>query len=141
MEQPQKLYIGIDTGVHTGFSVWNKTHQIFDYIDCLMIHQAMIFVLELWNNKDKQIIQVRVEDARLRSGKMNPAIMQGVGAVKMHAKIWEDFLKDYQIPFEMVKPTSRTFTKLSDEQFKRMTKCKFRTNEHSRDSSMLVFGR
>ena len=65
--------------------------------------------------------------------------LQGVGSVKRDATIWEDFLKDLGVKFEMVAPKMNV-TKLTQETFKRYTGWKKLTNEHGRDAAMLVFG-
>ena len=65
--------------------------------------------------------------------------LQGVGSVKRDCTIWEDFLKDLNVSFEMVAP-KRNVTKLTHEQFVRLTGYDKRTNEHNRDAAMLVFG-
>ena len=66
--------------------------------------------------------------------------LQGVGSVKRDASIWEGFLSDLGVWFEMVAP-KRNVTKISHESFVNITKWKGRTNEHKRDAAMLVFGR
>ena len=134
--------IGIDTGVHTGFalSVDGKLVRV----ESLKIHKAMEIVSEwaaLHKNGDVKLM-VRFEDARLR--KWIPQIkgkevLQGVGSVKRDAGIWEDFLRDLGVPFEMVAPKNN-ITKLSADSFRKITGWQSKTNEHSRDAAMLVFG-
>jgi hypothetical protein len=140
------IAIGIDTGTHTGVSVWNTTEKRFELIDTMPIHRAMGFV-------EKQSIQygdkliVRVEDARLRTWYQSSAkgrekerkMLQGVGSVKRDCAIWEAFLTDMHAPFEMVHPKN-SMTKLDAIRFKTLTKWDKKTNEHSRDAAMLVFG-
>ena len=65
--------------------------------------------------------------------------LQGVGSVKRDASIWEAFLKDLGIEYEMVAP-KRNVTKLTQERFKAITGWGKRTNEHSRDAAMLIYG-
>ena len=65
--------------------------------------------------------------------------LQGVGSVKRDATIWEDFLKDLGVKFEMVAP-KRNVTKLTQETFKRYTGWSSKTNEHGRDAAMLIYG-
>lgn len=138
------IYIGIDTGVHTGIAVWNSDRKEFVYLNTLKIHEAVNLV---YNYTDLDIpFQVRFEDARQRkwipmSKNMTAELgrAQGAGYVKAHCQIWEDFLTDYQIPFEAIAPR-RNLTKLSAEQFGRITGYKGRTSEHSRDAAMLVYG-
>lgn len=133
--KPQ-IIIGIDTGVNTGVAIWNITAQKFEFIGSMAIHKAMEMVL------DVQPYFVRVEDARLRkfipkgSGRER---LQNVGSVKRDAKVWEDFLTDKNIPFQMVAPKDNK-TKLDARTFQAYTKWTKPTNEHSRDAACLVFG-
>ena len=138
------IYIGIDTGVHTGIAVWDSERKEFVMVETMKIHEAMNLV---YDYADSDIpLQVRFEDARQRkwipfaknmTGELGRA--QGAGYVKAHCQIWEDFLRDKDIPFEMIAPR-RNMTKLSAEQFGRITGYKGRTSEHSRDATMLVYG-
>ena len=138
------IYIGIDTGVHTGIAVWDSEKGKFVYLDTLKIHEALQIVSS-YAYKDIPLC-VRFEDARQRkwipfaknmTGELGRA--QGAGYVKAHCQIWEDFLRDKDIPFEMIAPR-RNVTKLSAEQFERITGYKGRTSEHARDAAMLVYG-
>ena len=138
------IYIGIDTGVHTGIAVWDSEKGKFVYLDTLKIHEALSIV-SAYEYEDIPLC-VRFEDARQRkwipfaknmTGELGRA--QGAGYVKAHCQIWEDFLTDYQIPFEAIAPR-RNVTKLSAEQFGRITGYKGRTSEHARDAAMLVYG-
>lgn len=138
------IYIGIDTGVHTGIAVWDPERKEFVYLETLKIYEALD-VVSSYAYKDIPLC-VRFEDARQRkwipfaknmTGELGRA--QGAGYVKAHCQIWEDFLTDYRIPFEAIAPR-RNVTKLSAEQFGRITGYKGRTNEHSRDAAMLVYG-
>ena len=138
------IYIGIDTGVHTGIAIWDSEKRKFVYLDTLKIHEALQIVSS-YAYKDVPLC-VRFEDARQRkwipfaknmTGELGRA--QGAGYVKAHCQIWEDFLRDKDIPFEMIAPR-RNVTKLSAEQFERITRYKGRTSEHARDAAMLVYG-
>ena len=138
------IYIGIDTGVHTGIAVWDSEKGEFVYLDTLKIHEALNIVSS-YAYKDIPLC-VRFEDARQRkwipmSKNMTAELgrAQGAGYVKAHCQIWEDFLRDKDIPFEMIAPR-RNVTKLSAEQFGRITGYKGRTSEHARDAAMLVYG-
>ena len=138
------VYIGIDTGVHTGIAVWNSERKELAVVATMKIHEAMNFV---YGYVDSDIpFKVRFEDARQRkwipmSKNMTAELgrAQGAGYVKAHCQIWEDFLTDYRIPFEAIAPR-RNVTKLSAEQFGRITGYKGRTSEHARDAAMLVYG-
>ena len=138
------IYIGIDPGTHTGMAVWDSGEGRFLSLETLPIHRAMNSVL-YWNMRERNDIQVVFEDARLRKwyGRTESEVrrkIQGAGSVKRDCAIWEDYLKDYGIPFLTVKP-GRVATKVTPSWFKTLTGWEGRTSEHSRDAAMLVFGR
>lgn len=140
------IYVGVDTGVNTGFSEWDSKKQCLLSVCSLPIHKAMDRVKELHQVHQKNLI-VRVEDPRQRTWFGTERMtreeerkkLQGVGSVKRDATIWEDFLTDLGVKFEMVAPR-RNVTKLTQETFKRYTGWGSKTNEHGRDAAMLVFG-
>lgn len=147
-------YIGIDTGVNTGFAVWNNRRKAFEEIATVKIHEAMAMVkdwVEACEAKCERIV-VRVEDPRQRTWYETNRMtrdeerkrLQGVGSVKRDASVWDDYLADLSkthkyMTYEMVAPKNNR-TKLSKEQFVSYTSYSGRTNEHSRDAAMLVFG-
>ena len=133
-----RYIIGIDTGVNTGVAVWDCDRKKLIEVISLPIHRAINFIAVEFL-KDKSI-HVRVEDARKRKwfGKGGREKLQGAGSIKRDAKIWEDFLTDIGVSFELVAPKDNK-TKLSAESFKSLTKWEGKTNEHSRDSAMLVW--
>ena len=141
------IYVGIDTGSHTGYAVWNREEKALSEVTAVKIHQAMDRIKELAEIYPKREIFVRVEDPRQRTWFGTERMtreeerkkLQGVGSVKRDASIWEDFLEDFGVKYEMVAP-KRSITKLTQDAFKRYTGWQNRTNEHSRDAAMLVFG-
>lgn len=140
------IYVGIDTGTHTGYAVWDSTSKELKECTSLMIHQAMERVRRLHGEYGRDLL-VRIEDPRQRtwfgtermSRDEERKRLQGVGSVKRDASIWEDFLSDAGVRFQMVAPKNNT-TKISAEYFKSITKWTARTNEHGRDAAMLVVG-
>lgn len=133
------LYIGIDPGVKTGFAVYDPNAKKLIEVKTIKIHEAMELVLSL--HKDN-LIAVTVEDARKRKwfGNAGKEQLQGAGSIKRDCKIWEDFLNDKGIPFELKAPKHNK-TKLIQSYFEKITGWEGRTSEHSRDASMLVFGK
>jgi hypothetical protein len=130
------LIVGIDTGVNTGYAVWNKSAKQFSDILTLQIHEVILRLNQLHQSHR---IKVRIEDARLRkwvSGGREK--LQGVGSVKRDAKILEDFCKDKGITYELVAPKNNK-TKLTPDVFVRMTGWRGKCSEHARDAAMLVF--
>lgn len=145
------IYIGIDTGVHTGFAVWNTDTKEFESLFCTDIHVAMYWVKH-WKEfaEDNGVkLFVRVEDPRQRtwfgtermSREEERKRLQGVGSVKRDASIWDAYLKDLGVSYEMVAP-KRNVTKITHDTFASLTgwNKKKRTNEHMRDAAMLVYG-
>lgn len=132
--------VGIDTGTHTGYAVWKPLEHCFTELSTLKIHVAMRNVLNLKQLYGDKLL-VRFEDARQRKwfGDSGREKLQGAGSVKRDSKIWEDFLMDNEIDFEMVKPKAR-MTKLNAKTFRALSYYSGQTSEHSRDAGMLVLG-
>jgi hypothetical protein len=89
---------------------------------------------------------VVVEDARQRfvfdkmdaeQAKYGAAVREGAGSIKRDSAIWEEFLRDAGIPFDLRRPRG---TKKNAEQFQVLTGYTARTNEHERDAACAVFG-
>lgn len=134
------IFIGIDTGVHTGFAVWDSDTKELVEISTLTITQAMQRVTEL--RVILRHVKLYIEDARKRTwfGKAGREKLQGAGSVKRDCSIWEDWCKEQDIECVMVSPKHNR-TKLSAAQFRVLTKWTGRTSEHARDAALLVFGR
>lgn len=132
-----KYIIGIDPGTKTGLAAYDVQKNMLVEVSTYMIHQAMHEILEL--NKKANIF-VRVEDARLRKwyGEMTHGKEQGAGSIKRDCSIWDDFLTDNKIPFEMVHPL-KSMTKINEVQFRLMTGFRFKTSSHGRDAAMLCY--
>lgn len=137
------IWVGIDTGKHTGIAVWDGSQKQFLTIEELPIHAALLRVLKLAEGNKVKVI---FEDARQRTWYdtytplKDRARLQGAGSIKRDCTIWEDALKDWGIEYYAVPPKDN-MTKLTAETFRMITKWKGRTNEHSRDAAMLVYNR
>lgn len=133
------IAIGIDCGVNTGFAIWDRNKKRFDEISTMKIHQAIMRIKSMAENGYS--MTVFVEDARKatfgRSSDLYKA--QGAGSVKRDAGIWEDFLTEHNIPFEMKRP-AKSKTKIKADVFKKTTGWDGRTSNHARDAAMIVFG-
>jgi hypothetical protein len=133
-----RYYIGIDTGVNTGIALYDREHKVLLVVDCSLIHTAINYVYAVNKEYPNQVLLI-VEDARQVMFQTEKVKAQGAGSVKRDAKIWNDFLDDYKIPYMMVRP-KKSITKLSADDFKATTGWKERTNSHGRDAAMLVWG-
>lgn len=145
------ILIGIDPGVETGIAVWDAQARCFVDVDSGTILRTMKAVEQHCRKIDaefelRKAAFVIFEDARKRKwfGKMDreqgtygSGVREGVGSVKRDCGIWEEFLTDLGVPFEARHPLS---TKYDAERFRALTGWKDRTNEHSRDAGMIVFG-
>ena len=65
-------YIGIDTGVNTGFAVWDKESRGLLSVETTTITKAMLSVLDFCRSDER--VKVVFEDARQR--KWIPASME-----------------------------------------------------------------
>lgn len=140
-----KVRIGIDTGVKTGIVVWYCPGKCIRHLATTKIHNAMDTVKYFYENFKRELF-VRVEDARKRKIipyqkdiKAELGRREGAGSVKRDAIIWEDFLTDLGVDFELVAPKDNK-TKVTDKYFKQLTGYVGITSEHSRDAGMLVIG-
>lgn len=139
------LFIGIDPGVRTGFAAWDKKFKTL-YVSTLQIHRALDDVIGRLQNFNAEDILVIVEDARQReylprerSNAEYRGKLMGAGSVKRDCTIWEDFLTDKKIPFQMLPPAAGR-SKWSVQYFQSITKYKKPTSQHARDAAALVFG-
>lgn len=141
--------IGIDPGVMTGFALWDAIAMKFVRIESMGIIQAMRTVdkVRALHATEPDQLFVMFEDARLRKrfdkadqeeeGHRKGARREGVGSVKRDSSIWEEFLRDRDIPFKARRPMN---TKWSADHFRRATKWEGRTNNHNRDAAVIVHG-
>jgi len=142
MERSDYL-IGIDPGVNTGVAIWDRKKRRLARVGSSTIVEAMTYVgkfsaeivdlggtVELW-----------FEDARLRDwfGTSGCERRLGAGSIRRDSGIWEEFCLYHGLKFKKLAPKT-SITKLNAKQFARMTGWKGRTNEHSRDAGMLVYG-
>lgn len=142
------IWIGIDTGTHTGLAVWDSDSKKFLGVGTYMLHEALSLVYMRWTGCEMvgKEMTVIFEDARQRkwygkgSREAIEAKAQGAGSIKRDCAIWEEFLTDFKIPFRAIPPIKGA-TKLSAEYFKRLTGYEGKTSNHARDAAMLVFGR
>ena len=135
-------YIGIDTGVHTGFAVWHSDTKYLAEVSTVTITQAMERVKMLADILGKDNIRFFIEDARQRKwfGHSGREKLQGAGSVKRDSRIWEDWCREQGLQYRMIAPGYNR-TKLTEAQFKFVTQWHGRSSVHGRDAAMLVFGR
>lgn len=130
------VIIGVDPGTNTGIAM--KMHGDFKLIETVTIWNAMNLVKDWAEYKGKQNTFVRVEDARLRTwfGNTGPEVWKGAGSINRDCAIWEEFLTELQIPFEMVHP--KFVKETTADYFKRLTKWNGRTSKHAREAAWLI---
>ena len=133
------IKIGIDTGVNTGIAV--SVDGKLTVVASMTITKAFALVAQYPADQAK----LYIEDARKWRGwkgktKQTEARLQGAGAVKRDAQIWEDWCKENGYVAVFIAPYHNN-TKLDKDDFERITKWTGRTNNHSRDAAMLIFGR
>lgn len=135
--QSSEVIIGIDPGKDTGFAWGVKGHESLKEVCSMPIHRAMLKITAM---NAKYSVTVYVEDARKRKyfGDNSRAKQQGAGSVKRDCTIWEDFLTDKGIPFQMIHPI-RGGTKWKADRFNKATKYKGQTNQNARDAGMIAF--
>jgi len=145
LKHTHQYIIGIDTGVNTGICVYSRKEKKILYLATVKIHSVMEYVASLCKTYPG-LVYVRVEDARLRkwipyqkTERAERGRREGAGSVKRDAGIWEDFLTDLKIDFQMVAPKDNK-TKVDAVYFKKLTKWEGKTNNHMRDAGFLAYG-
>lgn len=135
----ETTYIGIDPGTHTGLAVYRAGKLL--RVSSMTITQALREVERLQRETDNDL-RLYFEDARRRSwfGRAGREKLQGAGSVKRDCAIWQTFCEELGIAYVGVAPKNNT-TKLTAAQFKVLTGWEGKTNEHSRDAAMLIYGR
>jgi len=133
--------LGIDVGIVNGFSVWDRQLEKLDTVCSCKLYELFHF-LEKWEDKTASDIEVFIENPNTWKpfGKSNSAVLQGAGAVKQTYKHAVEFLEFKKIPYTPTK-IQGNLKKLNRATFEKYTKWTKVTNEHSRDSAMIVFGR
>lgn len=136
--QSKNYIVCIDTGVNTGYAVFDLDKEKFITISTMKIHTAMFNVKDI----QESINYVIVEDARLATFGRKRAVdqlkAQGAGSIKRDAKIWEDYLNDLGIKYKMKRP-KKSLTKVNANDFKKITGWTGRTSQHARDAAMLIY--
>lgn len=139
-------FIGIDTGVETGFAIWSPVERILTICVTAKIHKALVMLKNAAETFGYDRIYVRIEDARQRkfipkqkNESRERGRREGAGYVKRDAVIWEDFLTDLGIHHQMVAPKYNK-TKLDAKAFQKLTGWDKPTSDHARDAAMLVYG-
>jgi len=145
-----RYWIGIDTGVNTGYAIWDTTEKRFTNIETGKIHQAMFVIKNKvdehgidWFNENFFLV---IEDARKRKFDpgMTDAKRMGAGYIKRDAVVWQDFLTELGVNFKMVAPNG-TLNDMAKAKklsiWQANTKWTKRTTEHARVAAMLVWNR
>lgn len=136
-EFPEHILIGIDPGTQTGLSAYDPDKQELIFVKSGSLIEMYHELME-W---EEVVGRIRIEDARKRKwfGNRSKFKQQGAGSIKRDCKIWEEICQFHELPYEMVHPV-RGGTKMNAEVFEKITGWEGQTNEHKRDSAMLVFG-
>lgn len=135
-----RYIIGLDPGVSTGFSVWDRTTKSFIEVGSTDILSA-IDKLRDYADKYPDEVFIRIEDPNQRKwfGKNSNAKKQGAGSVKRDFKILMGEIERLNLPFHAYHPKD-VQTKVSATYFKKLTGWEGRTNNHARDAAMSIYG-
>jgi hypothetical protein len=138
----KKLLIGIDPGVNTGIATYDPEKKSL-LLDTLKLHEAFRQLIQLNQFWDLEVV---IENPNLwthfQNSKDAKAKLQGAGSVKRDYSAWVEFLTDYGIPFNGVRPDkSRNAYAKQNALFQKITGYTKRCSEHARVAAMLVYKR
>ena len=135
MTAPNRITIGIDPGVHTGFAV--AQNGCLSDVNTLSFTNAQAILLEM---RDRgHFLELVIEDPRgqyVPFHQREPQRIKGVGSVERDAKLWIEFAEYYNIPYRTVKPGK--YRKIDAATFRKWTGWIGRTSIHSRCAAMMV---
>lgn len=154
-----KLFLGIDTGTNTGFSVWNGKNFVelitIDFWKCI---EKIEYYYNICKEKDINLVIVvedvtqnnpvfKIEDMYrktkgLHVNKLKACCKKGVnvGKVQRETSLLIEYIENKNIKLIKKRPTKYSLTKIDSKAFEKFTGYNKRTSEHARDAAMLVFG-
>ena len=130
--------IGIDPGVNTGYAIWNTKEKRFESLGSGSILEVMR-MLEPYAVFGKNVFFIENPNLRKWYGSNSNSKLQGAGSIKRDYSIWLEWFRYMGAEFVEVAPKNIK-TKINQETFRSLTKWAEKTNSHSRDAGMIVFG-
>lgn len=132
------LIIGIDPGTTTGYAVWNVKNKNFEFVKSGKILDVMRR-LEVYAVFGKNLFMIENPNLRKWYGSNSNSKLQGAGSIKRDFSIWLEWFEYNGADFRELNPKNIN-TKIDSDQFKKITGWAEKTNNHSRDAAMMVFG-
>lgn len=141
--------IGIDPGVKTGFAVREIRLKTWVILLTLTFWETIDTLTAL--QEEYQIRKVVIEDPNQNKPVFSKKgvsidevlkrekIAQNVGMNKRDAQLLITYCEKQGLPIIASSPTKKSLTKLSHEQFQRITGISKRCSGHVRDAVMLIF--
>lgn len=147
-----KYLIGIDCGLNTGFAVYNKATKKFRELDTYTFWQTIHRLNHYFDGckNGEMVVEVFIEDVTQNkptffkgqhNEKVYRKISQDVGSNKRDCILLMEYCDINHIKVHPIRPTKKSITKISQEQFTKYTGYTVRSSSHSRDAAMLVWGR
>lgn len=142
-----KNLIGIDCGKKTGVAVWDVNAKRFSVIKTVDFWSAYEWVASSFSANETMVY---VEDPSQNKPVWRRATMkdyefqkkcQQVGGVKRESLLLIEGLERRGYHVQAVRPNKLSYTKMSAQNFEKITNYNKRTSEHGRDAAMLVFNR
>ncbi len=145
---PASLWIGLDPGKSTGVAIWDAHRERFARLGSKPFWDAVAVLDALAQFDPTPVVGVVVEDSRglplyqrhrhlPREARDRAA--RSVGQIDVQIDLLVQRCEALQLPVVLVEPSRRE--KPDAETFRRLTGYEGRTNPHSRDAGLLVFGR
>jgi predicted nuclease with RNAse H fold len=151
-EARKRYVVGIDPGVKTGFAVWDREGQRFDFVETSSFWNVFFKLSErLLYCPDDTLIVVEVahyapvfRERKAKGENVNHAarMAQNVGQVMREAKLLAEGLR--RCGYEVVeqKPLGKAKNAADDRaQFERSTGWTKQTSQHARDAARICFQR
>lgn len=144
-----KIYIGVDPGVKTGFAILNGlelTLHTLSFWDAIKMIESK--TNDLYFFRFLYDLIVVIEDVtqnkptfnRNLNYRSNSKVSQNVGQNKRDCQLIIEWCEMNGIEVIKKRPTKNSMTKLNAEVFNKITGYNGKSSQHSRDAAMLIFG-
>lgn len=142
------IYIGIDAGVSTGLAILDKRTGTLT-LDTLHFWDVTDRLTDLITEHGKDTIRIYIEDvtknkpvfSRNVNNRAFTKIAQNVGSVKRDTQLIINYCQRAGVECICIRPTNKSFTKLSKEEFRKITGYTGKSSQHARDAAMILWGR
>lgn len=152
MKEKPRFYISIDPGVSTGMALWDSYERKFvdiwttdfwgciEYISGMPRLYGLSFEVVIENPNGNKPVFFK---PGVKSQAMARRVGQNIGSNKREASLLIEYFERNHIAYTAIVPKKKSTGsgKITQEYFKKLSGWTKRTNQHERDSAMMILGK